>query len=60
MPPERRVITVPADLPPVLLDGLLTAAEQTLDHAGALRIWIDTSAPHDVAVMAELPDGSPM
>ena len=57
MPSERRILTLPADLPPVLLDGLLAGAERALDHAGALRIRIDTSEAHDVSVVAELPHG---
>jgi hypothetical protein len=53
-----RVLHLSSDLPPAVLDQILTAAEQALEDHGASRIW--TAAEHrGVTVLAEVPSTPP-
>ena len=50
-----KVLALPAGLPVVLVDEILTAAEAALERYGAARIRLDTTEP-GLVVVADLPE----
>lgn len=52
--PEVHVLTLAANLPLPLLDGVLTATEQALGNLGISKVWIAVEG-RDLKVLADVP-----
>ena len=49
---RHRVLTLSSDVPPAVLDRVLSAVESAYEELGQARTWIETEH-RDIVVMAE-------